>query len=258
MAKDKSPRPLKEIIVSYLKTKIRKNDYDNAFFERQKNNSYESAKIIVPLVMDIFRPQSVVDVGCGVGAWLKVFQENGVEDFIGLDGKYVSGENLMIPENRFFAQDLSREFSLNRKFDLAISLEVAEHIKKRRARVFIKNLAGLSDIILFSAAIPHQGGTHHYNEEWPGYWRRMFVDLGYDWLDPFRAGIIHREEVQSYYRQNLFLVVKKELLGDARFSRLPRYNRFMIIDREIFRRANKLIRLRYLFSKYLWRGRWDI
>ena len=71
--------------------------------------------------------QSVLDVGCGAGAWLTVWKSLGAET-LGLDGNYVRPEQLLISPGEFSAVDLSASFSLDRRFDLAQSLEVAEHL----------------------------------------------------------------------------------------------------------------------------------
>jgi hypothetical protein len=136
---------------------------------------------------------------------------------------------------------------------LAISLEVAEHIEKSRAKIFIKNLAVLSDVIVFSAAVPRQGGTHHVNEQWPGYWRHIFKKCGYELLDPFRPKLIWMDGIKSYYRQNIFLAVKRNLLKEERYKNLPAPPDFIILHKNIFRRHKPGLRIPYLIRKYIFK-----
>jgi SAM-dependent methyltransferase len=153
-----------------------------------------------------------VDVGCGIGTWLQAFVELGIEDLLGVDGDYVDRSKLLISWSRFLAWDLSRPLKIDRKFDLVMSLEVAEHLPEASARDFVASLTSLGDAILFSAAIPHQAGTHHVNEQWPDYWRDLFGEVGYEMVDCLRARIWDDEAIASSYRQNAFLY----LGGDAR------------------------------------------
>lgn len=168
-----------------------------------------AAKEVIPLIMERFQPRSVVDIGCGTGTWLAVFQENNVDEFIGVDGDYVDRKLLHIPEDRFVCADLSQPFTYPRRFDLAVSLEVAEHIPEASAEAFVESLVNLSDVILFSAAVPGQGGQHHINEQWYDYWQRKFRRHGYQFHDDLRPLIWWNRNVEWWYRQNVFLVVKE-------------------------------------------------
>ena len=186
--------------------------YDAAFFDHQSNTSSDSAAVVVPLVMDLISPTSVVDVGCGVGAWLREFANAGVGDFLGLDGDYVEPAKLMIPPERFRGADLSAPQPLDRTFDLAGCLEVAEHLPARAAGPLVDLLTAASPVVLFSAAVPGQGGTQHVNEQWPVYWRCRFAANGYERLDPIRPRIWREAGVSWWFKQNLFLFVRRDVL----------------------------------------------
>src|SRR6185436_10775009 len=92
-----------------------------------------SAQVIIPLVMELLPVQSVVDLGCGIGTWLSVFRERGACDFLGIDGDYVEIDQLEIPRECFWPHDLRQPLNLERRFDLAVSLEVAEHLPAEAA-----------------------------------------------------------------------------------------------------------------------------
>src|SRR5688572_19921778 len=87
-----------------------------------------AARIILPLVFELVKPTSVLDVGCGLGTWLSVCDEFGVKDYLGVDGDYVERTKLTILESKFLSVDLRNRFTTKRKFDLVICLEVAEHL----------------------------------------------------------------------------------------------------------------------------------
>jgi hypothetical protein len=184
-----------------------------AFAEGLRERSLASARAVVPLVLDLISVKSVCDVGCGVAPWLGVFQEFGVDDILGLDGDYVDDKLLHIPADRFFACDLTMPIKLDRRFDLAISLEVAEHLPERRAAGFVHDLTALAPVVLFSAAIPGQGGAHHINEQWQSYWAQQFAVKGYVPADVIRPTIWDDETVLWWYRQNIVLYCAKNSLA---------------------------------------------
>lgn len=186
--------------------------YPDSFYEKHQEGSVRSARVIVPMVLELVRPQSVVDVGCGLGAWLSVFGENGVEDFLGFDGSHITRERLIIPQVRFATRDLTKPFSLDRKFDLVVSAEVAEHLPPEAAPGFVASLTELGPVVLFSAAIPYQGGSGHLNEQWPEYWIHLFKQKNFEVIDCLRKALWADESVEPWYAQNIFLFVRNDAL----------------------------------------------
>jgi len=186
--------------------------YTRGFFEQIRSGSRRSAEVVVPLISQFLRVSSMVDVGCGEGNWLAVFREHGVKETIGMDGEYVSRDALQIPQECFRAIDLTKAFDLGRVFDLAISLEVAEHLPAACAPGFVASLCSLSEAVLFSAAVPFQGGNQHLNEQWPDYWAGMFRKHGYFPVDCIRKRVWQNEAVEWWYAQNMLLFVSEEAL----------------------------------------------
>lgn len=191
--------------------------YDNKFYDkmikRSRVNNKTSAQIIVPIVMDLIQPQSVVDVGCAQGVWLDVFKKAGnVKKVLGIDGDWVDTNKLLISKEDFLIHDLEKRLILDKKYDLAISLEVAEHISQEHANDFVDNLINSSDCILFGAAIPNQGGTHHINEQWQSYWIKKFKMRGYICFDYIRPIIWNNNRVSLCYAQNTFLFIKESMI----------------------------------------------
>lgn len=186
--------------------------YTNEFFALQRDRARRSAEVVVPLVLELTEPQSVVDVGCGTALWLVVFAEHGLSDLYGIDGDYVDDSTLEIPRERFLAHDLSRPLELDRRFDLVVALEVAEHLPADRAGTFVESLTRLGSVVLFSAAIPGQGGTNHVNEQWPAYWAELFAAHGFVHVDCLRRRLWHDEAVAPWYAQNALLYVASDEL----------------------------------------------
>lgn len=187
--------------------------YTEQFYKGQRTGSRQSAKEIIPLVLALVHPKHVIDVGCGVGAWLSVFRECGVEDIWGVDGDYVDKRMLEIPEERFFSWDLKKPLRLDRQFDLVVSLEVAEHLPSECAETFVNSLVCLGPVILFSAAMPFQGGTGHVNEQWPEYWAKFFQERECAVIDCIRKKIWQSENVEWWYAQNILIFVQRNHLA---------------------------------------------
>jgi SAM-dependent methyltransferase len=200
---------------------VRSRDfYDNSFFDAQVAGALGSARVVAPLVYDLVHPRRVVDVGCGRGAWLRAFYEIGADFIQGLDGDYVDRDTLLIPSESFVAADLAKLTKLPGDYDLAICLEVLEHLSAQAGRNIVAALIEAAPVVLFSAAVPGQGGTNHVNEQWPEYWRRLFEARGYRMLDPIRPRIREDKRVACWYRQNLFLFGSKAWL-ESRPMRQP-------------------------------------
>lgn len=183
--------------------------YTTDFHRMNQSNALDAARIIVPMLIDLIHPSSVVDVGCGSGAWLSVFKGHGVGKVHGYDSH---DEQLLIAPDEFTNTDLSKELTINQAYDLAMSLEVAEHLPKSRAASFVASLCSLAPVVMFSAAFPGQGGTGHVNEQWHCYWEKMFAAHNYHALDPIRPLIWYDERVAWYYRSNILLFASEESL----------------------------------------------
>ncbi|TVR38704.1 MAG: methyltransferase domain-containing protein [Cryomorphaceae bacterium] len=176
----------------------------------EKLHHMESPGAMVPVLMELFKPNSVVDFGCGIGTFLRVFNEQGIEDVLGLDGSWVNREKLRknISESSFRECDLGAPVNLNKKYDLAISFEVGEHIHPDCAETFVNNIVQSSDTVVFGAAIPFQGGQNHLNEQWPSYWAELFAKHGYQQHDLIRPAIWGDKRIQVWYRQNVFVYTR--------------------------------------------------
>lgn len=192
------------------------HNYGNLFFDYVDADAYRSASQLLPVLRQFIEISSVLDVGCGRGAWLAVWRSLGVSDCLGVDGKYVDTSRLNIPRDAFLARDISTDLVLSRKFDLVECLEVAEHIPETRADTLVKNLVLHGDVILYSAAVPGQGGEFHVNEQPYEYWRDKFAQHGYRAFDFLRPAIRECRLVGPWYRYNSLVFANQA--GVARLS----------------------------------------
>jgi SAM-dependent methyltransferase len=179
--------------------------YDEKFFTWVNKTARRSARIVLPIVREAVEPASVVDVGCGQGGWLSIWNEMGLHDVCGFDGSYVDKARLLIDPERFVSCDLEKPLQADRRFGLAQCLEVAEHLPPAAAEVLVSSLSNLSDIVLFSAAQPGQGGERHINEQLPSYWAQLFRNFGYLPFDCVRPRLVDKMDVSPWYRYNPIL-----------------------------------------------------
>lgn len=187
--------------------------YTHEFFKGRQARTALAASHIIPHVLELMQPISVIDVGCGTGEFLAAFRQHGIADILGIDGLYVERDLLAIPRECFAPFDLSQPFTIDRDYDLAVCLEVAEHLLPQSAADFIAALTRLAPVILFSAAIPYQGGNGHLNEQWPGYWADLFKRHGYLPVDALRHRLWHDRDIPFWYRQNILIFCTSQALA---------------------------------------------
>lgn len=194
--------------------------YDGAFYDTIDKGSQHSAQNIIPTLDAILAPiegRRLIDVGCGAGSWAPTWRQYGWH-VTGVDGEYAR-ERAETRVDEFVAADLSRPLAYSKIkgiWDVAVSLEVAEHLPPERAASFIDDLdicVGRKGTIVFSAAIPGQGGTGHLNEQWPRYWYELLIARGYKVSGALRLdlwGLAELGAVENWYAQNLLVATRDE------------------------------------------------
>ena len=184
--------------------------YNAEFYTDMEISSVTSAKEIIPILINRYQPISVVDIGCGTGAFAREFIQNGVEDVVGYEGDWMRETETLLQKDKYIYVDFTNEISATRIYDLCLCLEVAEHLDYSSARTLVSTLTSFSQRVVFSAAIPRQGGNHHINEQWPEFWAELFAEKGFilEW-DP-RLSIWSNSKIASCYRQNLLVFEKRE------------------------------------------------
>lgn len=208
--------------------------YDRAFFEGQRAGSRSSALVVLAEAFGrLGVPARVVDVGCGVGAWLRVAGELGARELRGIDGTWVAPDALEVDPALVALLDLDAADAgaLRRAaglpetgtdgFDLVLSLETAEHLRPDASARFVAGLCALGETVLFSAAVPHQGGYGHINERWPAFWSALFAERGHACFDLLRPAIWLRPEVEWWYAQNALLFARGAVADRLRAHGAP-------------------------------------
>lgn len=194
-----------------------------------------SAHRILSGLFKLYRPKSILDVGCGIGTWLACARDLGVEDVFGIDGDWLDVKLAKVPAQMLETRDLEQSFNLGRRFELVICLEVAEHLSQDAAARFVESLTSHADVILFSAAIPFQGGHHHVNEQFPDYWRKIFGARGFSPIDCIRHSIWDDTEVMWWLRQNIMIFAKPEFAaGNGPFAGCTNFGPLSVVHPDVY------------------------
>lgn len=182
-------------------------DFDAEVYAQIRLGTQRSAETLAPMILhsipDRPRRPSVLDVGCGEAWWSEAFLDLGCAvDSIDQAAPLEHAPGVHIDE-----VDLEGEFVLQRGYDLAVCLEVAEHISPAAGGRLVEQLTRSAAIVAWSAAIPGQGGHGHVNEQWPAYWQERFDAHGWSFLDPWRDAVWEDPSVEPWYQQNLLMAV---------------------------------------------------
>lgn len=188
------------------------HQYGNDFIACQQFGSLPSARTVVPIVLTHLKPLTILDVGCGAGAWVAAYDEAGASYVIGVDGDHIRPEQLLFDAARFRVADVASRFRLERTFDLVQCLEVAEHVPPSASETLVDNLVAHAPVVVFSAAPPGQGGENHINERPYGYWRDLFEARSYALFDFLRPRIRFHAHVERCYRYNLLVYVRHDAI----------------------------------------------
>lgn len=179
--------------------------YNKNFYDQMTEVSLRSARKIVPFLISNFPIKNVIDFGCGNGAWLKAFDELTVE-IVGIEGNWIRDKKTLIPKDKYqFTNFEDKNLNITEKYDIALCMEVAEHLSEPSAEYLIEQITSVTNKILFSAAIPLQGGTGHINEQWQSYWAEKFIKHSfYPNLD-IRNAYWNNKQIAPYFRQNMLI-----------------------------------------------------
>lgn len=181
--------------------------YDISFYLNNRYGSVRSAQQILYVLFERERHDSVVDFGCGTGTWLWVAGMLGSKEILGIDGNYLPQHLLMIAKENFFAHDLSLPIHLHKKFDIAISMETAEHLPESAADTFVESICSSSDTVIFSAAHPGQGGDGHINEQNQEYWISKFANFHFNAFSVAEL-FANNSKIEKWYRDNIIMFKK--------------------------------------------------
>jgi SAM-dependent methyltransferase len=190
--------------------------YSDQFYRTRGPGARASADVVVSCLAELgLGPfDRVLDLGCGRGDWLAAFGAGGSPTLVGLDGPWNSSHFSGRGEVDFRSADLEHLGldAAGASFDLALSVEVLEHLSPAAGDRAVQHLAASAPVVLFSAAVPGQGGTGHRNEQWPSYWAERFGRHGYEVFDLLRPRLWSDPRVNFWYRQNLLLFARPDSL----------------------------------------------
>lgn len=228
-------------------------EYEQMSMRMVGANNLSSAEIIVPMLIELINPKSVIDIGCATGVWLSQFQKQNIS-ITGVDGNWVKNHKSFINKRDIVYYDFesNKNFPINTTYDLAICLEMAEHVSRKMSDKLISILTSLSDVIYFSAATPNSGGRHHVNERWQSYWCKKFKEQNYILIDAIRPKIFTNKKCCYFYAQESFIYINKNKIRE--FPLLSKYIRddvlLDIVHPELF--MNQIVKpsheWSYLFS----------
>lgn len=207
-------------------------DYDHA----RNLHTLDGARLAFGVIFGKDRPASLLDVGCGTGTWLRAALDAGVTDVAGVDGVELPRDSLHVPSALVQHHDLTRPWSLGRRFDNALCLEVAEHLEAEHAASLIESLIRHTDVVIFSAACPGQIGQHHVHCRWPAYWQGLFNRFGFACDDAVRWRIWNVGGIEPWYRQNVFVATKSPLSAGSE-PRIPPVVHPEMVARNVVRSA---------------------
>jgi len=212
--------------------------YPQGFYDDRRAHTAHAARVVLGLVFPHLSPARVVDVGCGTGTWLAAALELGAAHAEGIEGEWVGPDMLDDRRIAFAARDLELPFSFARRFDLALSLEVAEHLSPARAGGFVADLVAAAPAVLFSAAVPGQGGVNHVNEQWQSFWAERFAAHGHAPYDIVRPAVWADDAIPAWYRQNVVLYLAEDHPAAGRLPRAKIEN-LDIVHPRFWERANR-------------------
>ena len=181
--------------------------------------SRAAADILVPMLLEATRPTSVLDVGCGVGSFMRALLHAGVGDVFGVDAPVFDDALLVVEPKLVRRCDLRQPLDLGRRFDLALCLEVGGYFPEHD--VLVASLVRHASVIAFSAAIPDQDMIRQQHGAYPSHWAALFAKHGYKAIDAFRGRIWADDRMPFWFRQNLLLFAEPSAIGRLRLAPGP-------------------------------------
>jgi SAM-dependent methyltransferase len=193
--------------------------YDDHYHDLKAAESRRAADAMLPLVLAVVDVESMLDVGCGYGDWLAAARALGIADLAGVEGPWAEAwrdRGVLATPFELMLLDLEAPLRLERRYDLVVCIEVAEHLTAARGSGFVADLCAAGGAILLGAAIPGQKGPNHVNERWPSEWADDFARHGYQPIDCIRPRVWGDSALLVHHRQNPVLFVHEDGLAEAR------------------------------------------
>lgn len=189
------------------------NFYHSGYFSSSIFD-YDYAAIAETIIKE-YQPKRIIDFGCGTGDLAKAFASRGVtvEAIDGYSTPDFSGYSNL----RFTKVDLNNITAtqtflnqLETKFDLAISIEVAEHLNPDVSSSFIEWMTSMADVIVFSAAVPSQDGDGHINCRSRSDWYQFIKQHNFVIADTLRQYFTSNSRLGLWHKLNIVDYVQKD------------------------------------------------
>lgn len=168
----------------------------------------EEAHAVAEILYEEYEPDSVIDFGCGLGRYLTGFQAHGATVH-GVEGFSEARDHVEIPIDALTIHDLREPLELDDRYDLALCIETAEHIPSRFDDILVDTLTAAAPRVVFTAAPPEHGGTHHVNEAPREYWIEKFQSNGFsyaaDETDRLQESIRSEVDTAEWVADRLFI-----------------------------------------------------
>lgn len=142
-----------------------------------RETAIQDANQLADTIIDIYSPDNVIEFGCGTGRLLYRYTERGITVY-GIDASSSALEQSKLPDECLQQHDLTQPFSTEEKYDIALAIEILEHLPQKAADTVVDSISNAAKTVLVSAATPGQGGTHHVNEQPHAYWIEKFETRG--------------------------------------------------------------------------------
>lgn len=187
--------------------------YDDIFWNNMERCRQWQPKVANKL-FEMYKPNSVIDYGCGCGYYIEGFYNSGCKNVIGIEFMYEKMKQHIPQEIVKFIEygDVTKSNTYG-KFDFVMSVEVAEHILPEMSDSFVKNLVESSNKYIFlTAAIPGQGGDGHFNEQPKQYWIDKIEKNGFKYRQEETKNIINECNRIEIKRRRYFNVIMRNLM----------------------------------------------
>ena len=166
-------------------------------------------------IADKYHPQQVLDIGCGLGGYIRMFQEWGTPEVLGVDGSLPSDQ--FLSDGNFLHHDLNQPLDLQRTYDLVLCITAIESIDAQTQEKVLEIIHRHSkDRIVFAAAEPNQQDSGYKNLSPLSHWLEAWQRLG--WVpDVFDSLAVRSLSTYSWLRRNLIVLVRADRF-DAQVS----------------------------------------
>jgi trans-aconitate methyltransferase len=152
--------------------------YDAGYYQNIDDSNRDHFDLLAKTLIKVFKPQTVVDVGCGSGGIGQALLAHGAGAVHGFD---FSSDSITVAQAKLTSArqlDVTKAEAIPATGDLCLCTEVAEHLPPKFGPHLVNLLARVAPAVVFTAAHPGQGGHLHVNLRPRDYWIELFEQAG--------------------------------------------------------------------------------